>query len=64
MCTCVPGELSADSHVALTGLQAVDGADVVQTAAGYEVSRRRVRTRHHPRRAQRDGMDLPNQRHC
>ena len=36
----------------------VDGANVVQTPAGYEASRRRVRARHDPRGPERDGVDL------
>lgn len=56
--TCVSGQLAADAHVSLTGLQVVDGADVVQASTGNIVSRRRIGACHHPRRAQRDGMDL------
>lgn len=51
-------QLSRDPHVALAGLQAVYGADVVQASAGHIVPRRSVGTRHHPGRAQRDGMHL------
>lgn len=56
--TCVSGQLAADAHVSLTGLQVVDGADVVQTSTGNIVPRRRIGACHHPGRAQRDGMDL------
>lgn len=51
-------QLSRDPHVALAGLQAVYGADVVQASAGHIVPRRSVGARHHPGRAQRDGMHL------
>lgn len=56
--TCVSRQLSGDTDIALTGLQAVYGADVVQTSAGHIVPRRGVGARHHPGRAQRDGMHL------
>lgn len=56
--TCVSWQLSRDPHVALAGLQAVYGADVVQASAGHIVPRRSVGARHHPGRAQRDGMHL------
>lgn len=58
--TCVPSQLAAHAHVALTGLQVVDGADVVQATAGHVVPGRGVGARHHPRGTQRDGVDLEN----
>lgn len=58
MPTRVSGQLSGDAHVALAGLQAVYGADVVQASAGHIVPRGGVGARHHPGRAQRDGMHL------
>lgn len=60
MCTCVSGQLAGDTHVTLTGLQAVDVADVVQASARHIVPRRRVCTGHHPGGAQWDGMHLRN----
>lgn len=48
----------AHSHIALTSLEAVDGADVVQTTAGYKATRWSIGTRHHPAGPQRDSMDL------
>lgn len=56
--TCVSRQLSRDPHVALAGLQAVYGADVVQASTGHIVPRRSVGTRHHPGGAQWDGMHL------
>lgn len=56
--TCVSGQLAANAHVALTGLQVVDGADVVQTSAGNVISRRGIGACHHPGGAQWYGMDL------
>lgn len=35
--TCVSRELPADLDIALTGLEAVDGAHVVQPPTGHEV---------------------------
>lgn len=60
--TCVPCQLTADTHISLTGLQVVDGADVVQTSAGNVVPRRGIGARHHPGGAQRDGVDLEERR--
>ena len=54
----VPGQLAADPHVALASLEAVDGTDVVEASARHVAARGRVRTRHHPRGAQRDGVHL------
>lgn len=56
--TCVPSQLTADTHISLTGLQVVDGADVVQASTGDIVPRRSISARHHPGGAQWDGMDL------
>lgn len=56
--TCVSGQLAANAHVALAGLQVVDGADVVQTSAGNVISRRCIGACHHPGGAQRYGVDL------
>lgn len=62
MPTCVSRQLSCHPHVALAGLQAVYGADVVQTSAGHIVPRWSVSARHHPGRAQWDGMHLRTNR--
>lgn len=51
-------QLPADPDVAFPSLQTVDGADVVQAAAGHVVARGGVRAGHHPGGAQRDGVDL------
>lgn len=56
--TCVSRQLSGHAHVALAGLQAVYGADVVQAPAGHVVPRGGVGARHHPGGAQRDGVHL------
>lgn len=61
MVTCVSRQFSGDSDVALTGFKAVDGADVVQASTGHVVSRRSIGTGHHPRGAQRNGMNLKKQ---
>ena len=55
-------ELLADPHVALPGLEAVDGADVVQPSAGHETARWSVGTCHDPAGAQRNGVDLGRKR--
>lgn len=60
--TCVSSQLTTDTDVSLTGLQVVDGADVVQTSTGDVVPRRGIGARHHPGGAQRDGMDLEERR--
>lgn len=57
-CTCVSGQLSGDPDIALASLQAIDGADVVQTSTRHVVPRWSVGARHDPGRAQRNGMDL------
>lgn len=54
----VAGQLARHAHIALARLQTVDGADVVQAAARDKIAGGRVRARHHPRRAQRDGVHL------
>lgn len=46
--TCVPGQLTADTHISLTGFQVVDGADVVQASTSHIVSRRSIGACHHP----------------
>lgn len=51
-------QLSADPDIALSGLETIDGADVVQTPTGHEVPRGGVGTGHDPGGAQRDGVDL------
>lgn len=56
--TCVSGQLAAYADISFTGLQVVDGADVVQATTGNIVPRRGIGARHHPGGAQRDGMDL------
>lgn len=60
--TCVSSQLTADAHVSFTGLQVVDGADVVQATTGNIVPRRGVGARHHPGGAQRDSMNLEESR--
>lgn len=63
--TCVPGQLAAHTHVALAGLQVVDGADVVQAAAGHVVPRGGVGAGHDPGGAQGDGVHLePGRQAC
>ena len=54
----VAGQLAADADVALARLEAVDRADVVESAARHEVARWSVRASHHPARAQRDRVQL------
>lgn len=51
-------QFPADPDVAFPSLQAVDGADVVQAAAGHVVARGGVGAGHHPGGAQGDGVDL------
>ena len=51
-------QLPADPDVALAGLQAVDGADVVQASTGHKVPGRGVGAGHHPGGAQGDGVHL------
>lgn len=52
------GQFPADPHVSFARLQAVDGADVVQTAARHVTAGWCVSARHHPRGPQRDGVNL------
>lgn len=52
------GQLPADPDVALARLQTVDGADVVEAAAGDVRARGRVGAGHHPAAAQRNGVHL------
>lgn len=56
--TCVTRQFPADPDVAFASLQTVDGADVVQAAAGHVVARGGVCTCHHPGGAQGNGVDL------
>lgn len=56
--TCVSRQLSGNAYVALTGLQAVYRADIVQASAGHIIPRGGVGACHHPGRAQRDRMHL------
>lgn len=56
--TCVSSEFTTDTHVSLTGLQVVDGADVVQASTGNIVPRGGIGACHHPGGAQGDGVDL------
>lgn len=56
--TGVPLEFLAHPDISFTGLEAVDGADVVQTSAGNKAARGGIGTSHHPARPERDGMDL------
>ena len=58
----MPSQLTADTHISLTGLQVIDGADVVQASTGDVVPTRGIGARHHPGGAQRDGMDLEERR--
>ena len=44
----VTGQFAADADVAFARLEAVDGADVVQSSTRHEVAGRRVGARHHP----------------
>lgn len=55
-------EFPADPDVSLAGLQAVNGADVVQASASDVVPRRGVSTGHHPGRPQGDGVYLGGER--
>ena len=56
--TSVSLQFLADPHVPLPRLEAVDGADVVQTSAGNETAGRGVGTCHNPARSQGNGVDL------
>lgn len=60
--TSVSLELFADPHIALTCLEAVDGADVVQTATGDKATGRCISTGHHPAGSQWDSMNLQGER--
>lgn len=51
-------QFPADPDVAFPSLQTVDGADIVQAAAGHVVARWGVRTGHYPGGAQGNGVDL------
>ena len=42
-------QLPADPHVSFTGLQTVNGANIVETPTSDEAARRSVGTGHHPR---------------
>ena len=53
-------ELLAHPDISLPRLEAVDGANVVQTSTSYKAARRGIGTSHHPARPQWDGMDLGN----
>jgi len=55
---CVRIQFTADTDWVVTTAQVIDGANVVETTAGDEGSRGAVRTRHHPRRAQGNGVNL------
>lgn len=46
--TRVPRQLSGDPHISLTGLQAVDGANVVQASTGHVVPGGGIGACHHP----------------
>lgn len=56
--TCVCRQLTHNLNIAVLALEVVDGAHVVQTAAGYQVPRRRIGTSHHPGWLERDGVHL------
>lgn len=58
--TGVARQFPAHTHVTLSRLQTVNRAYVVQTAARHETTRRGVCARHHPRRSQRNRMNLAN----
>lgn len=51
-------EFPRDLDIALPGFEPIYGADVVETPGGDEAATGRVRTRHHPRGAQGDRVDL------
>lgn len=54
----VAGQLPGHAHITLARLQAVDRADIVESAARHIAAGRRIGARHHPRGAQRNRMDL------
>ena len=54
----MPLELLAHSHVSLPRLEAVDGADVVQSSAGHKASRGSVGAGHDPAGTQGNGVNL------
>ena len=54
----VARELARDPGRAFPRREVVDGADVVEAAAGDVIAARRVGARHDPGRPQRDGVDL------
>ena len=58
----MPLQLLADTDIALTSLEAVDGADVVEPATGHKAARGGIRTGHHPAGPQGDGMNLHKHR--
>ena len=51
-------QLSANSHIALTGLQTVNRTNVVQATTGHKVATRGISAGHHPAGAQWDSMHL------
>ena len=51
-------QFARHTHVALTSLEAVDGADVVQATAGHIAAGGGIGTGHHPAGPERDGMHL------
>jgi len=52
----VAGQLTRHSHVSLPGLEAVDGADIVETATGHVGAGGRVGTCHDPGGPEWDGV--------
>lgn len=52
------GQFAGDTNVALASLETVDGADVVEAAAGDVRAGWSVRTGHHPTGAQRNRVHL------
>ena len=54
----VAWQLPAHTHIALPGLEAVDGTDVVQSAACHVAARGSIGTRHHPATPQWNRMHL------
>ncbi len=55
-------ELLAHSDVSFPCLEAVDGADVIQTSASHKAPGWGVGTGHYPAGAQGDGMNLGGER--
>uniref|UniRef100_A0A915K3Y4 Uncharacterized protein n=1 Tax=Romanomermis culicivorax TaxID=13658 RepID=A0A915K3Y4_ROMCU len=54
----VTGQFARHPHVTFARFQRINAANIVQTAAGYEIAARSVRGRHDPGAAQRYGVHL------